>query len=51
MGEVSSEYFAFPYQLSFQQLLHIHLPSGGGTIGPIVAGELSKLSLTPRNEL
>jgi hypothetical protein len=35
---VSSEYFGFPYQLSFHRLLHTHdLSSGAGTIGQLVA--------------
>jgi hypothetical protein len=35
LGQVLSEYFGFPYQSSFRQLLHNHphLLSGAGTIG------------------
>jgi hypothetical protein len=34
LGQVFSEYFSFPCQSSFQQLLHNHrLSSGAGTIG------------------
>jgi hypothetical protein len=33
LGQVSSEYFGFPCQSSFHQLLHSHLSSGAGTIG------------------
>jgi hypothetical protein len=34
LGQVFSEYFGFPCQPSFHQLLHNHhLPSGAGTIG------------------
>jgi hypothetical protein len=35
LGQVFSEYFSFPRQSSFHQLLHIHphLSSGAGTIG------------------
>jgi hypothetical protein len=35
LGRVFSEYFGFPYQSSFHQLLHNHphLSSGAGTIG------------------
>jgi hypothetical protein len=35
LGQVSSEYFAFPCKSSFHQLLHKHphLSSGAGTIG------------------
>jgi hypothetical protein len=52
-GQVFSEYFGFPYQLSFHRLLHIHhhLSSGSGTIGQLVADVLSGLSLTPPKKL
>jgi hypothetical protein len=33
LGKVSSEYFGFPCQFSFHQLLHTHLWSRAGTIG------------------
>jgi hypothetical protein len=35
LGQVSSEYFGFPYQSSFHHLLHnhTHLSSGAGTTG------------------
>jgi hypothetical protein len=35
LGQVFSEYFGFPCQSSFQQLLHNHphLSSGAGTVG------------------
>jgi hypothetical protein len=35
LGQVFSEYFGFPFQSSFLQLLHnhSHLSSGAGTIG------------------
>jgi hypothetical protein len=35
LGQVFSEYFSFPCQSSFHQLLHSHHPlsSGAGTIG------------------
>jgi hypothetical protein len=35
LGQVFSEYFGFPFQSSFHQLLHNHphLSSGAGTIG------------------
>jgi hypothetical protein len=39
LGQVSPEYFDFSYQFSFHQMLHTHLSSGAGTIGP-----------TPRNK-
>jgi hypothetical protein len=50
MGQVSSEFFGFPCQLSFHQMSHIHLSSGAGTIGQLVAGIPSGLSLTPHHE-
>jgi hypothetical protein len=37
LGQVISEYFGFPCQSSFHQLLHnqLHLSSGAGTIGQL----------------
>jgi hypothetical protein len=46
-----SEYFSFPCQLSFHQMIHIHLSSGAGTIGPLLADVPSGLSLTPSHEI
>jgi hypothetical protein len=37
LGQVFSEYFAFLCQFLFHRLLHIHLSSGAGTIGQLVA--------------
>jgi hypothetical protein len=47
--QVFSEYFGFPCQFSFNQLLHTHhhLSSGAGTIGQIMVYVPSGLSLTP----
>jgi hypothetical protein len=52
LGQVFSEYFGFPCQLSLHRLFHIyyHLLSGAGTIGQIAAGMASELSLTPPQE-
>jgi hypothetical protein len=51
LGQVFSEYFGFPCQLSFHRLLHNHhLSSGAGTIGQIVADVPSGVSLTPRQD-
>jgi hypothetical protein len=51
MGQVFSEYFGVPCQLSFHRLLHTHhLSSGAGTIGQLVADIPSGLSLTPPQE-
>jgi hypothetical protein len=51
LGQVFSEYFGFPCQISFHRLLHTHhLSSGAGTIGQTVADVPSGLSHpTPRN--
>jgi hypothetical protein len=35
LGQVFSEYFGFPCQFSFYQILHTHLYSGAGTIGQL----------------
>jgi hypothetical protein len=49
--QVSSDYFAFPCEFSFPQMLHTHhLSSGAGTIGSLMADVPSELSLTPPNE-
>jgi hypothetical protein len=52
LGQVSSGYFNFPCQFSFQRLLHLyHHPStGAGTVGQLVADVPSELSLTPNQE-
>jgi hypothetical protein len=41
------EYFGFPCQFSFHQLLHTHITSVAGTIGQIAADVPSGLGLTP----
>jgi hypothetical protein len=47
-GQVFSEYFGFPCQISFHRLLYIHhLSSVAGTLGQLVANVPSGLSLTP----
>jgi hypothetical protein len=52
LGQVFSEYFDFPCQFSFHRLHHTHnhALSGADTIGEIVAGAPSRLSLTPLKE-
>jgi hypothetical protein len=51
LGQVFSEYFGFPCQFSFHQLLLIHdLSSGAGTIGQLVADVPSGLSFTRPQE-
>jgi hypothetical protein len=48
LGQVFSEYFRVPCQLSFHSLVqtHDHLSSGAATIDQTVADVQSKLSLT-----
>jgi hypothetical protein len=52
LGQVFSEYFGFPCQFSFHQLLHTHPSSGAGIMGQLVADVPNGLivSLTPRHE-
>jgi hypothetical protein len=52
MGQDFSEYFGFPCQFSFHQLLHSHhhLSPGAGTIDETVVDMPSGLSLTPPGE-
>jgi hypothetical protein len=47
LGQVFTECFGFPCQFSFHRLLHGHLSPGACTVGQIVAGVSSGLSLTP----
>jgi hypothetical protein len=49
--QVFSEYFGFPCQFSFHQLLLTHLSSGARTIDHLVADVPSGLSLTPPHEM
>jgi hypothetical protein len=48
-GQVSSDYFGFPYHFSFRQMLHTHLSSGSGTMGQLVTDVPSGLSPIPLN--
>jgi hypothetical protein len=52
LEKVFTEYFGFPCQFSFHQLLHTHhhALSGAGTIGETVAYVPSGLRLTPLKE-
>jgi hypothetical protein len=52
LWQVFSEYFGFPRQFSFHQMLYTHLSSGAGTRGQIMAkaNVPSGLSLTPPQE-
>jgi hypothetical protein len=50
VGQVSSEYFGFPCQFSFHQVLHNHLSSGTGTTGQLIADVPSGLRLAPSHE-
>jgi hypothetical protein len=47
LGRVFSEYFGFPCQSSFHQILHHHDHLGQATMGQSVATVLSGPSLTP----
>jgi hypothetical protein len=52
LERVFSEYFGFPCQFSFHQILHTHyLSAGAGTLCQIVADVPSGLSLTPNIQL
>jgi hypothetical protein len=51
LGQVFSEYFGFPCQFSFHQMLHSHLSSVAGTVGQLVADVPSELNLTPPQEI
>jgi hypothetical protein len=51
VGQGFSEYFGFPCQFSFHQLLRTHLSSGAGTTGQMVADIPSGLSLTQSAKL
>jgi hypothetical protein len=46
LGQFLSENFGFPCQFSFYKILHIHLSSGAGTIGQLVAVVPDGFSLT-----
>jgi hypothetical protein len=51
LGQVFSEYFGFPCQFSFHQLLLTHhLSPGAGIIGQLLADVPSGLSVTPPQE-
>jgi hypothetical protein len=50
LGEVFSEYFGFPCQFSFHQMLRTPLSFGAGIIGQFMADVSSGLSLTPLHE-
>jgi hypothetical protein len=47
LGHVYFEYFGFPCQFSFHQILHTHISSVAGTIGQLMADVPRGLSLTP----
>jgi hypothetical protein len=50
LGQVSCKYFVFPCQFSFHQILHIRLWPGSGTIGQLVVGVPTGLSVTTPQE-
>jgi hypothetical protein len=50
LGQDISEYFDVPYQFAYHRphrMLHTHLSSGDGTIGPIVAVMPTELKYHP----
>jgi hypothetical protein len=51
LGQISSEYFWFPYQFSLHKMLQTHLSPRAGTTGELVADVLSGLSLTQTQEI
>jgi hypothetical protein len=51
LGQVFSEYFGFPCQFSFGQMLHTHLLVVTGTTGQLLADIPSGLSLIPPHEI
>jgi hypothetical protein len=52
LRRVFTEYFGFPCQFSFHQLLHTHhLSAGAGKIGQMLAGVPSEPSLTPPQDI
>jgi hypothetical protein len=46
LGQVFSEYFSFPCQLTCHQMPHIHIASWAGTIGQLVTDVPNGISLT-----
>jgi hypothetical protein len=50
LWQVSTEYFGFPCQFLFHQVLHNHLSSGTGTIGQLIDDVPRGLRLTPSHE-
>jgi hypothetical protein len=50
-GQDFSEYFGFSCQFAFHQMLYTYLSFGAGTIGQLVAGKSSGLSLTPLHKI
>jgi hypothetical protein len=50
LGQVFSEYFNFPCQFSFRQMLYTHLSSEVGIIVQLVADIPSGLSIAPSQE-
>jgi hypothetical protein len=47
LGQVFSDYFGFPWQLSYHQFLHHHNHPGAAKIGILVAATPSEPNLTP----
>jgi hypothetical protein len=51
LWQISFQYFGLSCQFLFHPMLHTHLSSGAGTIGPLVADVPSGLSLIPPQEI
>jgi hypothetical protein len=51
LWQVFSQYFGFPCQFSFHQLLHTHLSSGARTIGQLVIDIPSGLGVTQPHKI
>jgi hypothetical protein len=49
-GRFSLHFFGFPFQFSLLKMLHTHPSSRFGTVGPLVAGVLSRRSLALSHE-
>jgi hypothetical protein len=47
MGQVLFEHFSFIIPVAILQMLHAHLSSGGGAIGPFEVSVPNDFSLTP----
>jgi hypothetical protein len=51
LGQVFSEYFGFPCQFFYHQMLHTHLSSRGDTTGQLVTDVPSGLNIAPPHKI